>query len=241
MWKLVSFGATPNGITTTTVAAPMPPATTTTTTTTPSTTTPHPITTTTTTTTTIPTGIPGKPSSLLAYHSIQATPNTDDYCLLSPNSTARPLSVPLATTTLSPSTLLHMKNTIATTTTTTTGTTSAAITTTGALSYTNIPTTPTTSTTPAVTDLLLEPVPTRRFILYLEPGPDTDLYRSILSFYQRSREEFGPNEAHMVSSWGVFCCLISITMMTMVMMMIPRIMLPPRLPLALISTTHTAP
>lgn len=40
--------------------------------------------------------------------------------------------------------------------------------------------------------------PLKKFIIYLEPGPETLFYQSILAFFEKSKSEFGPNEAHMV-------------------------------------------
>ena len=37
-----------------------------------------------------------------------------------------------------------------------------------------------------------------KFIVYLEPGPETQFYRSLSDFYQVSRELNCSNEAHMV-------------------------------------------
>lgn len=47
-----------------------------------------------------------------------------------------------------------------------------------------------------IPDFILKKMSTRDYILYLEPDPSEQLSKSIMDFYNESKDVFGPNEAH---------------------------------------------
>jgi hypothetical protein len=51
-------------------------------------------------------------------------------------------------------------------------------------------------------------IPAKKYIIYLEPDNSSSFYKSILSFFEVSKQRFGINEAHMVS---FKYCLISVS------------------------------